>query len=34
MNIGMGQIIRILVFAEKLKENHSVFYACRLVTEL
>ncbi|WP_242845376.1 hypothetical protein [Clostridium botulinum] len=26
----MGHIMRTLVFVEKLKENHNVFYACRM----
>lgn len=28
--IGMGHIMRTLVIAQKLKENHNVFYACRV----
>ena len=28
--IGMGHIMRTLVLAHKLKENHNVFYACRV----
>lgn len=28
--IGMGHIMRTLVLAQKLKENHNVFYACRV----
>jgi UDP-2,4-diacetamido-2,4,6-trideoxy-beta-L-altropyranose hydrolase len=29
-SIGMGHIMRTLVLAQKLKENHNVFYACRV----
>lgn len=32
--IGMGHIMRTLVLAQKLKENHNVFYACRVDTPL